>query len=335
MRSRDTGRTADPDPLLRAPTMGELRAFLAVAEELHFARAARRLGVSPPSLSQTIRRMEDKLGAVVLVRTPRAVALTDAGQALVPRARDILTRLDEAQAAIDGEGTPHAGPLVVGIASNGFAELTAPIISAFRRARPGVGVTLRDVTAEPSPLLSGAVDVALVRPPFPEQWRPGVVLTEVVAEPRVALLPADHRLAAAPSISIADLADERFVEVGPGMDPIVDYWAATDAMGGRPALGAGATTVAGVLFAVAYLGNVITSIPSVLRFFGIPGVVAVPLDDVEGATMGVVTRAEPHSAVVADFVASVSRVASGGLDLVPGARMLVPGPSRQETALTV
>ena len=312
----------------RMPTLGELRAFVVAAEELHFARAARRLGVAGPSLSQTIRRLEAALGRALLVRTPRNVALTEAGAELLPRARDILTRVEETQAALNPD--EDSGLLTVGIASNGFAELTAPIIQAFRRAHPRVRIVLRDVPEHAAPVSSGSVDITLVRPPVPEQWDPRIRFTEVVDEPRVALLPAAHRLATADAIAVADLADESFVEVG-GSDlgHIADYWAATEGLGGqRPRMGGGASTVAGVLHAVAYLGNVITSVPSVLRFFNVPGIVAVPILDLAPATMAVITRVDDDRRVTADFVEAVTRIPSGAIDLVPGARMIPTASGR-------
>ncbi len=313
------------DPFLKAPTMGELRAFVLVAEELHFARAAAQLRMAPPSLSQSIRRLEEKLGAVLFVRTPRSVELTAAGAELLPRANDILTRLDEAQTAVNAEARTAQGSLTVGIASNGFAELTEPIIAAFRRAHPGVRVFLRDVTELLAPVGTGTVDVSLVRPPIPEQWDEGIRFTEMVDEPRVVLLPAGHRLAGAEAVSIAELADESFVEVGPGMPRITDYWAATEELGGlRPRMGGEARTVAGVLHAVAYLGDVITSIPSVLRFYHVPGIVAVPIVDVPPATMAVLSRADDHRELTSDFLDTVATVSTRAVSLVPGGRMLPP-----------
>ncbi|MGE0025971.1 MAG: LysR family transcriptional regulator [Thermoleophilia bacterium] len=311
------------DPVPVAPTMAEFRAFVAVADELHFTNAARMLGIAPPSLSQTVRRLEDKLGAVLFVRTPRTVALTAAGAELLPRARDILVRVDEAQHAVNAGALNGTGRLVVGIASNGFAEMTAPIIQTYRRAHPGVRVELRDVTEHPNALVSGAVDVALVRPPVPESGDERVRFEEVVDEPRVAFLPAGHRLAGEEAIGIHDLQDERWVEVGPGMGRITDFWAATDALGGmRPRMGEGASSVAGVLQAVAYLDNVITSIPSVLRFFHVPGIAMVPFIDVVPATMAVVTRSDDARPAVAEFIGAVHAVAARAPDLVPGARYL-------------
>jgi DNA-binding transcriptional LysR family regulator len=303
--------------------MAEFRAFVAVADELHFTKAARALGIAPPSLSQTVRRLEDKLGAVLFVRTPRTVTLTAAGAELLPRARDILVRVDEAQHAVNAGALEDGGRLVVGISSNGFAELTAPIIHTYRRAHPGIRVELQDVTEQPDALTSGAIDVALVRPPVPAEGDERIRFEEVVDEPRVAFLPVGHRLAGEEAISVHDLRDDPWVEVGPGMDHIVDFWAATDALGGlRPRMGGGAYSVAGVLQAVAYLDNVITSIPSVLRFFHVPGIAMVPLSDVAPATMAVMTRADEARPEVAEFVEAVHAVAARAPDVVPGARYL-------------
>jgi DNA-binding transcriptional LysR family regulator len=311
------------DPVPVAPTMAEFRAFVAVADELHFTNAARMLGIAPPSLSQTVRRLEDKLGAVLFVRTPRTVALTAAGSELLPRARDILVRVDEAQLAVNAGALAGAGRLVVGISSNGFAEMTAPIIQTFRRAHPDVRVELRDVTEHPNALLSGAVDVALVRPPVPEEGDERIRFEEVVDEPRVAFLPAGHRLAGAEAIEIRELQDEAWVEVGPGMGHITDFWAATDSLGGlRPRMGEGASSVAGVLQAVAYLDNVITSIPSVLRFFHVSGIAMVPFADVPPATMAVMSRMDEARPAVAEFIGAVHAVASRAADVVPGARYI-------------
>jgi DNA-binding transcriptional LysR family regulator len=208
--------------------------------------------------------------------------------------------------------------------------LTAPIVHAFRRSHPNVRVVLRDVTVQPSALLSGEVDVSLVRPPIPEQRDESVRIVDLVDEPRVALLPTSHRLATAEAISIAALADDSFVEVGPGLGHITDFWAASESLGGiRPRLGGAADSVAGVLHGVAYLGETITSVPSVLRFFRVPGIAAVPLLDVPPASMAVVSRVGDKRRITSEFCDTVRVVARGGLALVPGARLLSVGAREQ------
>ncbi len=304
------------------PTMGELRAFVAVAEELHFRRAAARLGVAPPPLSQTIRRLEDKVGAVLLDRTPHEVSLTAAGVELLPRARDILERMREARLAVGHASEGRVGTLTVGFASNGFAELTGPILRSFAEAHPRVRVAMRDVTQDTTRALhEGVIDVALVRPPIGGVDE-RVIVEDVVMEARSAFLPRRHRFAEAPVLSIHDIASERFVAVAPGFDDIASYWAAAGERDGEETLyGSEAWTVQEVLTGVAYMGDVITSIPSVLRFYRVPGIVSVPLSDVTPAPMSIARRAGDERAVVLDFLDAVRTVSARLVDLVPGAEL--------------
>ncbi|MGD9572982.1 MAG: LysR family transcriptional regulator [Thermoleophilia bacterium] len=305
------------------PTMGELRAFVAVAEELHFRRAAARLGVAPPPLSQTIRRLEDKVGAVLLDRTPHEVSLTAAGLELLPRARDILERMREARLAVGHASEGRSGVLTVGFASNGFAELTGPILRAFAEAHPRVRLAVKDITQDAArSVTEGVVDVALVRPPIGGADDPRLVVEDVVMEERAAILPRRHRLAEASVASIHDLTSERFVAVAPGMDDIAGYWAAAGERDGEATrYGSEAWTVQEVLTGVGYMGDVITSIPSVLRFYRVPGLVAVPLSDVSPAPMSIARRAGDERAVVADFLDAVRTVSARLVDLVPGAEL--------------
>lgn len=303
---------------VREPTVAELRAFVAVAEELHFRRAAARLGMAAPPLSQTIRRLEDKVGSVLLERTPRTVRLTEAGEELLPRARDILQRMAEAQLAVRGAGTlDHRGPFTVGIMSNGFAELTGPILEAFALAHPRAQLRLVEVTSEPAAgLLIGQVDAALVRPPIIDGENPLIESDLVVLETRAAILSRRHRLSDAASTSIMDLADDPFVSTGPA--EIADYWAAADERDGEPVnYDVEAWSVTDVLRGVGYMDNVITSFPSILRFFNVPGLVAVPLVDVPPAPMSVLTLRDDHRPIIEDFRRTVRQVSTAMIDLVP------------------
>jgi len=317
-----TRRTGTADGVT-SPTMGELRAFVVVAEELHFRRAAERLGVAPPPLSQTIRRLEDKVGAVLLERTSHAVTLTAAGSELLPRARDIIDRMSEARIAVGHASEGRVGALRVGVASNGFAELTGPILRAFSASHPRVRLHVADITADPTrAVIDGQVDVALVRPPIGSAGDPRLVLEDVVMEVRAAILSRRHRMADAATVSIRDLADDPFVAVAPPMTEICDFWAAAaEREGEPPRYGVEAWTVPEVLAGVGYLDNVITSFPSLLRFFRVPGLVAVPFSDVSPAPMSIVTRPDDDRAVVADFADAVRAVSARLVELVPGAAL--------------
>lgn len=137
----------------------------------------------------------------------------------------------------------------------------------------------------------------------------------VVVETRAAILSRRHRLSGAASASIMDLADDPFVATGPA--DIADYWAAAAERDGEPVnYDAEAWSVPDVLRGVGYLDNVITSFPSILRFFNVPGLVAVPLIDVPPAPMALLTLRDDHRPIVEDFRRTVRSVSTAMIDLV-------------------
>ena len=141
-------------------------------------------------------------------------------------------------------------------------------------------------------------------------------------EVRAAILSRRHRMADATTLSIRDLVDDPFVAVAPPMTDVCAFWAASAERDGEaPRYGTEAWTVPEVLAGVGYLDNVITSFPSLLRFFRVPGLVAVPFTDVSPAPMTLVTRADDDRAVVTDFAAAVREVSARLVDLVPGAEL--------------
>ncbi len=188
-----------------------LKSFVAVAEERHFARAAERLHMAQPPLSQLIRRIEAELGVQLFERTTRRVDLTPAGAALLPRARQILAALegaiDETRRAAEGE----AGCVAVGFTGSATYALLPAVAAALRSTLPGVRLDLHGEMLTPAQvagLRDGAIDVALLRPPV----RCRELCVEVVRrEPLIAALPAAHRLAAAATVRVEELAEEPFV----------------------------------------------------------------------------------------------------------------------------
>src|SRR5262245_52702641 len=142
------------------PTLDEVRAFVHLARELHFGNAARSLGIARSSLSETIRRLEGKLGTVLFERTSRRVVLTRAGTRLLPRARGVVGGVAALRgAAADAVGAP-SGVIRIGIEANGFAELTGPIIAAFRARHPGTVPVLREFDAIGQHFFDTHLDVA-------------------------------------------------------------------------------------------------------------------------------------------------------------------------------
>src|SRR4051794_28777194 len=116
----------------------QLRYFVAVAEELHFGRAAARAGIAQPPLSQAIRKLEMELGAPLFVRTSRRVALTEAGRVLLGHARALLAGRDEAKAAVRRAAAGEAGELKIGFGASSAIGLLPDIVRSYRARRPGI-----------------------------------------------------------------------------------------------------------------------------------------------------------------------------------------------------
>ncbi|MET9294780.1 LysR substrate-binding domain-containing protein [Streptomyces sp. NPDC003077] len=194
-----------------------LSSFLAVVEEGHFGRAAARLFLSPPAVTQHIRRLENDLGTQLLYRNP--VAPTPAGERLAGHARTLLAA---ANAAMDDMAdavrldAPADRPLRVGIMGHGSAELTPAAINAYRRARPEIRVELRqlDFTEHVSALVEDRVDVAFIRPdPADERIATDVLTTEQ----RIIVVPESSPLADAreEGLRVADLGGLPIFQVPP------------------------------------------------------------------------------------------------------------------------
>lgn len=191
-----------------------LRYFIAVAEELHFGRAAQRLGISQPPLSQQIQALEDELGACLFERTNRRVALSAVGALFLPEARAVLAQLDKAVAVARRARQGELGELKVGFTSSAPFTSTIPrAILAFRQACPAVHLDLRELSSREvaEAVGAGLLQVGMIRPldPLPD----ALEALELFDEPLVVVLPAGHPRAVegATGIGLADLADEPFV----------------------------------------------------------------------------------------------------------------------------
>jgi DNA-binding transcriptional LysR family regulator len=172
----------------------QLTYFIAVAEELHFGRAAKRCHIAQPPLSQQIRRLEDELGVRLLERTSRKVSLTNEGAEFLIRARDILARMDEAVARVQSMARGEEGCLRVGFIGPSALSLLPRAIRAFREANPRVRLEFSArSTSEQLPLLMGdRLDVAVVRL-FGHDTQ-GLDRMVFLREPYVLALPEGHAL---------------------------------------------------------------------------------------------------------------------------------------------
>ncbi|MFH8612628.1 LysR substrate-binding domain-containing protein [Streptomyces sp. NPDC018029] len=199
-----------------------MRYFVAVAEELHFGRAAARLHMSQPPLSRAIRQLESELGAALFARSPAGVTLTGAGTVLLPEARALLARADLVRARV--AAAAGARTLTVGVLEGGAGPQVSRLADAFRRRHPHVEVRIResDLSEPACGLSAGRVDVALTRGPFDTS---GLRVRALRADPVGALLRADDPLARRERLSLADLAGRRWFTFPPGTDPVWQaYW---------------------------------------------------------------------------------------------------------------
>ncbi|GAA4981600.1 LysR family transcriptional regulator [Kineococcus glutinatus] len=226
-------------------TVQQLRYFLAVAEELHFTRAAERLRVAPPSLSQQIAALERRMQVPLFRRTSRRVELTPAGADLVPLARRAVAALDDvhgwaARRRGDGER------LTIGLVTGG--QLCSAILAAAAAELPGVRWEVRRLgfAGYLDALRSGHVDVALV-PLVGAPAVPGLRSVPLWSEGRVLVVAATHRLAGRADVGIEETNGERFVGAGVDEAAVADWFASPRADGSRPVVEPAASTLEEVL----------------------------------------------------------------------------------------
>lgn len=188
-----------------------LTGFVAVAEELHFGRAAERLHIAQPPLSQQIRQLERELGVQLFERSTRAVRLTSAGQAMLDPARQVLAGVAATVRAARAGGRGEFGRVVIGFAGASSHENLPRLTRAVRGRHPSIDLVLRRQNYANDALAGvadGSLDIGFVRLPVN---REGVVTRVIEREELIAALPADHQLARRKRLKLSDLADEPFV----------------------------------------------------------------------------------------------------------------------------
>ncbi|WP_157018415.1 LysR family transcriptional regulator [Mesorhizobium xinjiangense] len=187
-----------------------LSCFLVVAEEFHFRRAAQRLNLTQPSLSQRIRRLEQEIGAELFERDRRHVALTAAGQAFVEPARQAVASAQAAKALALRAARGQAGHLRLGFTVIAFYGILPEAVRLFRTRYRDVEVDLVEMNSPllEAALLAGEIDLGVVHPPLET---PGLGMQSLADQPLVLAVPAGHPLAAKAAVSVCDLADEPFL----------------------------------------------------------------------------------------------------------------------------
>ncbi len=280
--------------------------YIAVADEKSFARAAERLHVSQPALSQTIIQLEETLGFALFERTTRSVKLTAPGERLLVRARALNQSLEAFQAEAKSLELALNNELHVGYMIGTAVEFIPAIVREFERVIPGASLHLQEFDFhDPSAgLRAGKVDCGIIRPPI---GLSGIELVEIAHEKCVACLPTGHRLSGEASVVLADILDEPIV-VAPEPGIWRDYWMAMDYRAGRPAkIAFEAATVESELQAVASGRGISITADSTARYYARPGVVFKPITDMDECVIAIGHRGRA-TGLVAEFIAVVKRV---------------------------
>lgn len=196
-------------------SLARLSCFIAVAEELHFGRAAERLHMTQPPLSRQIQQLETELGVQLIDRTTRSVTLTPAGVAFLPDARRILQLAESAALTVRRVPAGDLGTVVVGFTAASAHAVLPRLLEQTRSTLPDVKLELREMVSsvQVEALMSGEIDLGMARPPLK---RPGIVSRPLLHEQLVAALPAGHPLAEqARQLTLNDLDGQDFVMYSP------------------------------------------------------------------------------------------------------------------------
>ena len=284
----------------------QLRYFVAVAEELHFRRAAERLHISQPPLSQQIRALEDELGFALLIRTRRRVELTPAGEAFLRDARALLGELDGAVATARRIDAGQTGRLRIGFVGSALLSIVPGTVERFRASRPGVAIELRERSTvdQLRAVSAGVIDVGLVRPPIDDES--GLRAEIVLRERTVAALPTAHPLAALARVPLRRLAVEPLVlfprEQAPGFhDLLIEALAAAGSPAG-PRVIQYAPEMLTIIGLVA-TGLGVSLVPASVSRLALDGVAYRPVVGAPRSELVAITRADDDSALVRAFVA--------------------------------
>lgn len=288
-----------------------IRAFVAVAQERSFARAAERMHVSQPALSQTIIQFEESIGFPVFERTTRSVGLTGNGEVLFEKALHLSRTVDNFQAEVRTIQLSLKNELRVGFMIGTAVELIPAIVREFERRRPGARLSLTefDFNDPTAGLRDHKVDCGIIRPPIELD---GIETVELAREKCVVCLPSGHRLAERDEVAITDILEEPIV-AAPVPGVWRDYWLASAYRGGQPPKVAfEAATVESELQAVATGKGISITADSTAKYYARPGVAFRTIVDMSECVIALGYRGK-SSGPLADFVGAAISVAGAAM----------------------
>ncbi|MEV0183179.1 LysR family transcriptional regulator [Streptomyces sp. NPDC050625] len=291
-----------------------IRYFVAVAEECHFGRAAERLHIAQPPLSQQIKQLEAELGVPLLVRTTRKVELTPAGVRYLERARGILAAINAAGEEAGWVAAGLAGRVSIGFTGSATYELLPMLTRTLRQEMPGVELDLKGEMLTPSQveaLEDRSLDIGFLRPPVRD---PKLEVMVFRREPLIAVLPEEHPLTGSGSVQLRELRDEPFI-CYPSHHRSVLHDAIYDACqraGFRPSsvqeVGETATLVS---FVAAGLG--VALVPASVQHLTVTGAVYRPLaGTTEEVALAVAARTGDESPLVKRVLTRIRTLLGGG-----------------------
>lgn len=288
----------------------QLYYFTVVVEQGQITRAAAKLHIAQPALSQMIAKLEKSLGVRLLERHPRGVDLTPAGTLFFEKASLAVRSAQEAEAVV-GPYARAEGSVVFAFTAS-FHPFARPIMRRFVETRPDVQLNMhqRDPARRMLDLQAGLVDVELLLAPDPPS--PGLSIEVISSEPRYVLLPEGHELASESSLEFEQIARETFPGRAPGLTEQWgrDAWL-SDRRGHDPKVTSETPLTLDEVWALVHAGKAISVLPQfmVRRAEG-NGVCAIPLTDVEPVDVGIARREDDSRAVVLDLFEAARDVAA-------------------------
>jgi DNA-binding transcriptional LysR family regulator len=285
----------------------QLRYLQVLAEELHFGRAAQRLGIAQPALTQQIQSLERDLGARLFQRTKRSVHLTIAGRLTLEQATRTLEQAERTATVARKAGRGEQGSVEIGyVGSAAFSGILSKITFDYRKTNPDIELHLHelDITQQVDDVFHGRIDVGFIRPPV-RQWPDGMASLTLWREPIIIALPKGHPLSRRRAVPLAALASESFIttyfEEGVGFHAQVAVMCRVGDLAPRITQRgrqfAAITSLVGAGLGVAF-------VPDSLRNLRVPNVVYRPLDGAKGTTdLALIFRKFEQAPAVVSFIA--------------------------------